>query len=74
LRLPRNLSGTELVKALASLGYQVSHQRGSHIRDVQEINPSGMWGERLRLLCDRASARVARTTRDIVRLFLFGSP
>jgi predicted RNA binding protein YcfA (HicA-like mRNA interferase family) len=32
LKLPRDLSGKELVKALARLGYEVSHQTGSHIR------------------------------------------
>jgi predicted RNA binding protein YcfA (HicA-like mRNA interferase family) len=32
LKLPRDLSGRELVKALARLGYEVSHQTGSHIR------------------------------------------
>ncbi len=32
MKLPRDLSGRELVKALARLGYEVSHQTGSHIR------------------------------------------
>jgi predicted RNA binding protein YcfA (HicA-like mRNA interferase family) len=32
LKFPRDLSGRELVKALARLGYEVSHQTGSHIR------------------------------------------
>lgn len=32
VRLPRDLSGSELVKALRALGYQVSRQTGSHIR------------------------------------------
>ncbi|WP_107666396.1 type II toxin-antitoxin system HicA family toxin [Cyanothece sp. BG0011] len=32
MKLPRDLSGQELVKSLKKLGYQVSHQTGSHIR------------------------------------------
>ena len=32
MKLPRDVSGPELVKALRSLGYQVDRQRGSHIR------------------------------------------
>ena len=32
MKLPRDLSGRELVKALARLRYEVSHQTGSHIR------------------------------------------
>jgi predicted RNA binding protein YcfA (HicA-like mRNA interferase family) len=32
VKLPRDLSGLKLAKALAQLGYQVDHQTGSHIR------------------------------------------
>ncbi|WP_107666787.1 type II toxin-antitoxin system HicA family toxin [Cyanothece sp. BG0011] len=32
MKLPRDLSGQDLVKALKKLGYEVSHQTGSHIR------------------------------------------
>lgn len=32
MKLPRDLSSDELVKALARLGYVVDHQTGSHIR------------------------------------------
>ena len=32
MRLPRNLSGDELIQALTRLGYEVSRQSGSHIR------------------------------------------
>jgi predicted RNA binding protein YcfA (HicA-like mRNA interferase family) len=32
MKLPRNLTGLQLVKELASLGYQVTRQTGSHIR------------------------------------------
>ena len=32
MKLPRDLSGSDLVTALARLGYEVSHQTGSHVR------------------------------------------
>jgi predicted RNA binding protein YcfA (HicA-like mRNA interferase family) len=31
-RLPRDLSARELVRALGSLGYEVTRQSGSHVR------------------------------------------
>jgi predicted RNA binding protein YcfA (HicA-like mRNA interferase family) len=31
-RLPRDLSGDELIKALGRLGYTPTRQRGSHVR------------------------------------------
>jgi len=32
MKLPRDLDGTQLVKALGILGYQTTRQSGSHIR------------------------------------------
>ncbi len=32
MKLPRDLSGQDLVKALKNLGYEVSNKTGSHIR------------------------------------------
>lgn len=32
MKLPRDVSGPELVKALRKLGYQPDRQRGSHVR------------------------------------------
>jgi len=32
MKLPRDLSGAELAKALGRVGYQVTRQTGSHIR------------------------------------------
>jgi len=32
MRLPRDVSGRQLVRALARLGYEVTRQTGSHIR------------------------------------------
>lgn len=32
MKLPRNLSGVELIKALRPLGYEPTRQKGSHIR------------------------------------------
>ena len=38
MKLPRDVSGPELVKALRKLGYEVSRQRGSHIRVTTSQN------------------------------------
>jgi predicted RNA binding protein YcfA (HicA-like mRNA interferase family) len=32
MKLPRDISGAQLVKALARVGYKVTRQTGSHIR------------------------------------------
>lgn len=32
MKLPRNLSGTQLINALQQLGYQTMRQSGSHVR------------------------------------------
>ena len=32
MKLPRDLSGSDLAKALARLGYQTTRQTGSHLR------------------------------------------
>lgn len=32
MRLPRDVSGADLIKALRVLGYEVTRQKGSHIR------------------------------------------
>jgi len=32
MKLPRDVSGAQLVKALGALGYRVTRQSGSHIR------------------------------------------
>jgi predicted RNA binding protein YcfA (HicA-like mRNA interferase family) len=32
MRLPRNISGADLIARLAKFGYQVTRQRGSHVR------------------------------------------
>lgn len=37
MRLPRDLSGKDLAKALATLGYQVDHQTGSHLRMTTQV-------------------------------------
>jgi predicted RNA binding protein YcfA (HicA-like mRNA interferase family) len=38
MKLPRDLSGDALVKALGKLGYVVDHQTGSHIRLTTQEN------------------------------------
>ncbi len=32
MKIPRNLSGKELIKILGKFGYQTSRQKGSHVR------------------------------------------
>lgn len=32
MKLPRNLSGREFIKSLEKIGYEVTRQKGSHVR------------------------------------------
>lgn len=38
MRLPRDVSGADLVKALKGLGYEVTRQKGSHVRVTTNEN------------------------------------
>ncbi len=38
MRLPRNLRGSELERALRGLGYEAARQRGSHVRITTQVN------------------------------------
>jgi len=38
MKLPRNLNGSELQKALRKLGYEATRQRGSHVRITTQVN------------------------------------
>ena len=38
MRLPRDLSGDDLVGLLGRLGYEVKHQTGSHVRLARKGN------------------------------------
>lgn len=38
MRLPRDVSGQELARRLARLGYQITRQTGSHIRLTRRAN------------------------------------
>lgn len=38
MKLPRDVSGPELVKALHALGYAQDRQRGSHIRVTTQLD------------------------------------
>lgn len=40
MKLPRGLSGADLVKALSRVGYQVTRQTGSHVRLTHPGPPS----------------------------------
>ena len=38
MRIPRDLTGKELIKVLGKLGYEVTRQSGSHIRLTTSLN------------------------------------
>ena len=38
MRLPRDISGLSLARALRVLGYEISRQTGSHIRLTTDVN------------------------------------
>jgi predicted RNA binding protein YcfA (HicA-like mRNA interferase family) len=38
MKLPRDVSADQPIKALRELGYSIDHQRGSHIRIVTQLN------------------------------------
>lgn len=38
MRLPRDVRGRDLQRALATLGYQVTRRRGSHARITTQVN------------------------------------
>lgn len=38
MRIPRDLTGRDLIKALSKLGYEVTRQSGSHIRLTTSSN------------------------------------
>jgi predicted RNA binding protein YcfA (HicA-like mRNA interferase family) len=38
MKLPRNVYGADLVKALRAYGYETSRQKGSHVRVTTQIN------------------------------------
>lgn len=38
MRVPRDLSGTELIRRLEKLGYVATRQSGSHIRLTTDVN------------------------------------
>jgi predicted RNA binding protein YcfA (HicA-like mRNA interferase family) len=42
VKIPRTLSGAQLVKALKVLEYAVVRQQGSHIRLTTQLNGSSM--------------------------------
>lgn len=38
MRLPRDVRGRDLQRALTTLGYQATRQRGSHVRVTTQVN------------------------------------
>jgi predicted RNA binding protein YcfA (HicA-like mRNA interferase family) len=39
-KLPRDVSGREVVEALQKIGYEIVHRKGSHIRMRDDANPN----------------------------------
>ena len=79
MKLPRDLSGDDLVKALAKYGYQITRQKGSHMRlttqrrgehhvTIPRHNP--MRTGTLRSILDMVAAH-AGVTRDELQTSLF---
>lgn len=80
MRIPRDLSGKELIKRFERLGYRVTRQTGSHVRltcnspevhhvTVPNHDPLRV-GTLSAILADVATAR--RQTRDELLRLLFG--
>jgi predicted RNA binding protein YcfA (HicA-like mRNA interferase family) len=38
MKLPRSVNGSDLAKALRALGYDVTRQKGSHMRVTTQVN------------------------------------
>ncbi len=38
MKIPRNLSGQELIKLVGVYGYEITNQRGSHIKITKQQN------------------------------------
>ena len=38
MKLPRDVSGIDLIKALKKLGYTITRQKGSHVRITTQLN------------------------------------
>ncbi len=80
MRLPRDLSGRDLARALAIFGYQMTRQSGSHLRLTTQTNgehhitipahPSLRIGT-LAAILDDVAGHIGRT-RESVAEALFG--
>jgi predicted RNA binding protein YcfA (HicA-like mRNA interferase family) len=62
VKLPRDLSGADLVRALGRFGYQVTRQRASHIRLTTQQN-----GEHHVTVPDHARLRIG-TLAGVLRM------
>ena len=61
MRLPRDLDGAELVKALRGLGYAVTRQTGSHLRITTQVG-----GEHHEVIPNHSPLKLG-TLRSILR-------
>jgi predicted RNA binding protein YcfA (HicA-like mRNA interferase family) len=39
VKLPRDVSGREVIKVLQKIGYRIVHRKGSHVRLRDDANP-----------------------------------
>ena len=81
MKMPRNLSGAQLIRALERLGYQPTRQSGSHVRltcaSLEEhhhltipLHDPLRIGTLAAILADVAAHH--RLTRDVLIVRLFG--
>jgi predicted RNA binding protein YcfA (HicA-like mRNA interferase family) len=61
MRLPRELSGKELAKALEVVGYAITRQTGSHFRVTTHVN-----GEHHEVIPNHSSIKIG-TLQSILR-------
>jgi hypothetical protein len=64
MRIPRDLNGVQLAKSLGRLGYEVTRQKGSHIRITSQVG-----GEH-----HEVSRLTSRSATEPLRLFSKASP
>jgi predicted RNA binding protein YcfA (HicA-like mRNA interferase family) len=79
MKLPRDLSGAQLIKALEKLGYQATRQTGSHVRLTSQLSKEHHLtvplhdplriGTLAAILADVATRRGMTREALIVRLF-----
>ena len=65
MKLPRDISASQLIKGLKVFGYSIDHQRGSHIRIVTRLN--GQHHETIPNLSPIKVGTLARILQNVAR-------